>query len=111
MYDIFMFLRYACMYVRIYVRSHRSGEMFSVCCDVVAAAGGVGLFGVYGFEPTREGIRVVADIPPVIHVLQPGLTWEEFRRLKKEVSFQSNSAHVCEACFMVYAQVCSHMID
>jgi hypothetical protein len=68
-------------------------------------SGGVGLFGVYGIGKQRVPTTVVTEIPTVIHVLEPNITADEFRRLKRDPGFQNKTTRMCEGCFLVYAQV------
>jgi hypothetical protein len=97
----------------------------------LSTAGGVGLFGVYTdlspptpyHRPTASevaamqrassrkadkkvpGRLIVTEIPTVIHVLEPNLSVEDFRRLKRDAGFQNKTTRMCEGCFLVYAQV------
>lgn len=48
---------------------------------------------------------VVSEIPPIIHALQPALSVEDYRRLKRDPGFQAKQVKTCEGCFLVYAQV------
>jgi hypothetical protein len=68
-------------------------------------SGGVGLFGVYGLGKQRVPANIVTEIPTVIHVLEPNLSVEDFRRLKRDAGFQNKTTRMCEGCFLVYAQV------
>ena len=77
--------------------------------ELVDSAGGVG-FGCVNADEDRskkhQKLKYLKDlqIPPVIGALHPKLVTETYVRCKDDPLFLNKTVHVCEACYLVFAE-------
>lgn len=88
--------------------------------DLIAAAGGVG-FGCLAQDDDKDkdksrhhhvkykSVKDVA-VPPMIAALHPKLNAETYLRCKTDPLFQNKTLHVCESCYLVYAEFSTMML-